>query len=189
MNKSNKLPRNLRITLWMLRIRAPIDSKRGPDAVQKTVQSVYELMQSCIHRLCKDFIAENHSLLIEASKKVTAYSNPEPMNVDESTSIVKRKAQIAEAAVAANATRENAERTETARSDLSVFIDEHCELIASVISHCSSSVEKYLAKISKRMDVAEIKNPFDGFVFEPVEYHIFKEARRSDETFSQKQKK
>src|SRR5699024_6298377 len=105
----------------------------------------YEPMQSCIHRLCKDFIAENHSLLIEASKKVTAYSNPEPMNVDESTSIVKRKAQIAEAAAAANAARENVERTEAARSDLSVFIDEHCELIASVISHCSSSVEKYLA--------------------------------------------
>ena len=174
MNKNNKLPRDLRISLWLLRIRAPIDSKRGPDAVQKTVQSVYELMQSCIHRLCKDFIAENHSLLIEASKKVTAYSNPEPMNVDESTSIVKRKAQIAEAAAAANAARENAERTEAARSDLSVFIDEHCELIASVISHCSSSVEKYLAMASKRMDIAEIKNPFDGFVFDPASYHIFK---------------
>ena len=48
MNKNNKLPRDLRISLWLLRIRAPIDSKRGPDAVQKTVQSVYELMQSII---------------------------------------------------------------------------------------------------------------------------------------------
>lgn len=179
MNKSNKLPRDLRITLWMLRIRAPIDSKRGPDAVQKTVQSVYELMQSCIHRLCKDFIAENHSLLIEASKKVTAYSNPEPMNVDESTSIVKRKAQIAEAAAAANAARESAERAETARTDLSVFIDEHCELVASVVSYCSSSVEKYLAKTSNRMDIVEIKNPFDGFVFDPASYHIFKETEAS----------
>lgn len=179
MNKSNKLPRDLRSTLWLLRIRAPIDSKRGPDAVQKTVQSVYELMQACIHRLCKDFIAENHSLLIEASKKVTAYSNPEPMNVDESSSIVKRKAQIVEAAAAANAARENAKRAETARSDLSVLIDEHCELIASVISHCSSSVEKYLAMASKRMDIAEIKNPFDGFVFDPASYHIFKGTEAS----------
>lgn len=179
MNKSNKLPRDLRSTLWLLRIRAPIDSKRGPDAVQKTVQSVYELMQSCIHRLCKDFIAENHSLLIEASKKVTAYSNPEPLNVDESSSIVKRKAQIVEAAAAANAARESAERIETARSDLSVFIDEHCELIASVVSYCSSRVDQYLAKVSKHMDNSEIKNPFDGFVFEPAEYHIFKEEEAS----------
>ncbi len=176
MNKSNKLPRDLRSTLWLLRIRAPIDSKRGPDAVQKTVQSVYELMQSCIHRLCKDFIAENHSLLIEASKKVTAYSNPEPLNVDESSSIVKRKAQIVEAAAAANAARENAKRAETARSDLSVLIDEHCELIASVVSLCSSSVDKYLSKLSKRTDITELKNPFDEFVFDPAAFHIFKET-------------
>ena len=72
MNNSNKLPRDLRITLWLLRIRAPIDSKRGPNAVQKTVQSVYELMQSCIHRLCKDFIVEKHSLMLDASKTVAA---------------------------------------------------------------------------------------------------------------------
>lgn len=176
MNKSNKLPRDLRISLWLLRIRAPIDSKQGPTAVQKTIQSVYALTQSYIHRLCKDFISEKHSLLLDASKKVTAYSNPEPMNVDESTSIVKRKAQIAEAAAAANAAHENAARTETARSDLSVLIDEHCELIASVVSLCSSSVDKYLSKLSKRTDITELKNPFDEFVFDPAAFHIFKET-------------
>lgn len=179
MNNSNKLPRDLRITLWLLRIRAPIDSKRGPNAVQKTVQSVYELMQSCIHRLCKDFIVEKHSLMLDASKTVTAYKNPEPVSIDESMSIVKRKAKMAEASAAANAARESAERIETARSDLSVFIDEHCELIASVVSYCSSRVDQYLAKVSKHMDNSEIKNPFDGFVFEPAEYHIFKEEEAS----------
>lgn len=176
MNKNNKLPRDLRITLWLLRIRAPIDSKRGPDAVQKRVNSVYALMQSCIHRLCKDFIADSHSLLIEASKKVTAYKNPEPVSIDESMSIVKRKAKMAEASAAANAARESAECIETARSDLSVFIDEHCELIASVVSYCSSSIDQYLAKVSKCMDITEIKNLFDGFVFDPAAYHIFKET-------------
>lgn len=176
MNKTIKLPRDLRITLWLLRIRAPFDSKHGPDAVQKNVNSVYALMQSCIHRLCKDFIAEKHSLLTDASKNVTAYSNLKPMNVDESMSIVKSKAKLAQVAAATNAARESAERTETAKSELSVYIDEHCEFIASIVSHCSSSVDKYLAKVSKCMDIAEIKNPFNEFVFDPTKYHIFKKT-------------
>lgn len=176
MNKTIQLPRDLKITLWLLRIRAPIDSKHGQDTVQKNVNSAYALMQSCIHRFCKDFIAEKHSLLIDASKNATAHSYCNPMNVDESLSIVKRKAKIAEAAATANAARESAERIETARSDLSIFIDEHCELIASVASHCSSSVGNYLAKVSKHMDIAEIENPFDEFVFDPKKYHIPKES-------------
>lgn len=173
MKKKVEIPRALRNKLLLLRIRAPIDSKHGTDAVQKNVNFVYALMQSYVHRFCREFIAEKHSLLIDASKNATVFSKPEPMSVDESMSIVQYKAKMAEAEAAVNAARKSAERTETAKSDLSVFIDEHCELVASIASFCSASVEKYFAQVSKRMDISKLENPFDEFVFEPAKYHIF----------------
>lgn len=181
MNKKITIPRNLRTTLWILRIRAPIDSRRGSQAVEKTISSVYKLLQSYIHKLCSEFITEHHALLIEVSKTVNEYPHfSEPIDVKETGSdakeagsIVKRKAKMAEAAAAAKSARKNADRNATNKSDLSVYIDEHCEVIEFVSAQFSSNIETYLSKASKNINIEEIENPFKEFAFDPVAYHIF----------------
>lgn len=176
MKEKVKLPYRLKFTLCLLSIRAPSDIKRGPEAVQERVNSVFELTQSYIHKLCKEFIREKHDLLLKASKKATVSPMPASIEVDDtSMSIVKRKAQAAETAAVANASKKYAECTATAKSDLSVYIDEHSELIASVVTHCGSKVANYLSKASKNLDITKVKNPYTDYIFNPTEYHIRKE--------------
>lgn len=173
MKEKVKLPYRLKFTLCLLSIRAPSDIKRGPEAVQERVNSVFELTQSYIHKLCKEFIRERHDLLLKASKKATVSPMPASIEVDDtSMSIVKRKAQAAETAAVANASRERAENTTTAQTDLFVYIDEHSELVASVVTHCSSKVANYLSRVSKSLDITKIKNPYTDYAFDPVDYHI-----------------
>lgn len=173
MKEKVKLPYRLKFTLCLLSIRAPSDIKRGPEAVQERVNSMFELTQSYIHKLCKEFIRERHDLLLKASKKATVSPMPASIEVDDtSMSIVKRKAQAAETAAVANASRERAENTTTAQTDLFVYIDEHSELVASVVTHCSSKVANYLSRVSKSLDITKIKNPYTDYAFDPVDYHI-----------------
>lgn len=173
MKENVKLPYRLKFTLFLLAISAPNDIKKGPDAVQERINSVFELTQSYIHELCKEFIREKHELLLKASKKTILSPMPTSIEVnDTSMSIVKRKAQVAETAAVANASRERAEHTTTAKTDLSVYIDEHSELVASVVTHCSSKVANYLSKVSKSLDITKIKNPYTDYAFDPVAYHI-----------------
>lgn len=173
MKENIKLPYKLKCTLFLLAIRAPNDIKKGPDAVQAKVDSVFAMTQSYIHKLCKEFIREKHDLLLKASKKTIVSPMPTSIEVDDtSMSIVKRKAQAAETAAVANASRERAENTTTAQTDLSVYIDEHSELVASVVTHCSSKVANYLSRVSKSLDITKIKNPYTDYAFDPVDYHI-----------------
>lgn len=176
MKEKIKLPYRLKFTLCLLAIRAPNDIKKGPDAVQERVNSVFAMTQSYIHKLCKEFIREKHDLLLKASKKTIVSPMPTSIEVDDtSMSIVKRKTKIAEAAAVANASKDCAECTATAKSDLAVYIDEHSELVASVVTHCGSKVANYLSKASKNLDVTKIKNPYTDYVFDPAEYHIREE--------------
>lgn len=173
MKEKIKLPYRLKFTLFLLAIRAPNDIKKGPDAVQERINSVFAMTQSYIHKLCKGFIREKHDLLLKASKKKAISSNPASIEIDDtSMSIVKRKAKIAEAAAVANVSKECAECTAEAKSDLSVYIDEHSELVASVVTHCSSKVANYLCKVSKSLDITKIKNPYTDYAFDPASYHI-----------------
>lgn len=184
MNKEDRqLPTRWVLRFWLQRLRAKRDAKRGTDAVQKRLFSMFTMADAYVHRRCAAFLDEKHALFVEAANLPEYEPEIKHMTPEEAKtqSIVQRKAAAAAEAAAVQAELHALERVRTTQEDLEMYVKELSEDIEFFMGEATASAQTYLSRIADLLELQAIENPFETYEFQPRQYNIVIGGKRDNE--------
>lgn len=163
--------------LWFMNLFAAFDRKSSAEVIQANINSAFKRMISRIDMICKNYIATNRNLIVEAylnSNQANTVSKTSDISETENLSIVQQKKKAQEAARKAQENASKLAQRKNNCAELLSYENEITEYIDSIAQKANSYIYGYMKKIQKKNPqlIVNVDNPFDDYCFSIADYNL-----------------